>query len=138
ALKLGPGELKSGGHRRDSILADAVEAIIGAVYLDGGMEQSKQLILNWFQQRLANITLEDTNKDNKTRLQELLQARKLELPEYEIVDVSGKSHAQHFVVSCKIDGLSLSASAEGQSRRQAEQIAAGKILAELEGNDHGG
>ena len=138
ALKLGPGELKSGGHRRDSILADAVEAIIGAVYLDGGMEQSKQLILNWFQQRLANITLEDTNKDNKTRLQELLQARKLDLPEYEIVDVSGKSHAQHFVVSCKIDGLSLSASAEGQSRRQAEQISAGKILAELEGNDHGG
>ena len=71
-------------------------------------------------------------------MQELLQALKLDMPEYEIVDVSGKSHAQHFVVSCKIDGLSLSASAEGQSRRQAEQIAAGKILAELEGNDHGG
>lgn len=137
-LKLGPGELKSGGYRRDSILADAVEAIIGAVYLDGGMERAKQLILNWFQQRLADITLEDTSKDNKTRLQELLQARKLELPEYEIVEVSGKSHAQQFVVSCKIMGLGLSAEAEGQSRRQAEQIAAGNILAELEGNEHGG
>lgn len=138
ALRLGPGELKSGGHRRDSILADALEAIIGAVYLDGGMAQAKQLILNWFQQRLADITLEDTSKDNKTRLQELLQARKLDLPEYEIVDVSGKSHAQQFVVSCNITGLDLSAEAEGQSRRQAEQIAAGKILDELEGNEHGG
>ena len=137
-LRLGPGELKSGGHRRDSILADAVEAIIGAVYLDGGMTESKQLVLNWFQQRLDGITLEDTTKDNKTRLQELLQARKLELPDYDIVDVSGKSHAQKFEVSCNVPELSLTATAEGQSRRQAEQIAAGKILAVLEGENNDG
>lgn len=137
-LRLGPGEMKSGGHRRDSILADAVEAIIGAVYLDGGMEQAQRLILNWFQQRLDGITLDDTTKDNKTRLQELLQARKLGLPDYDIVDVSGKSHAQKFVVSCNVPELSLSATAEGQSRRQAEQIAAGKVLAELEGDESGG
>ncbi|MEE2731274.1 MAG: ribonuclease III [Pseudomonadota bacterium] len=137
-LQLGPGEMKSGGHRRDSILADAVEAIIGAVYLDSGMLQAKQLVSNWFQQRLDDITLEDTTKDNKTRLQELLQARKLGLPDYDIVDVSGKSHAQNFVVSCNVTELSLSAVAEGQSRRQAEQIAAGKVLAELEGDEHVG
>ena len=136
-LNLGPGEMKSGGHRRDSILADAVEAIIGAVYLDAGMDQAKRLILNWFEQRLDGITLEDTTKDNKTRLQELLQARKFGLPDYDIVDVSGKSHAQKFVVSCNVPELSLSATAEGQSRRQAEQIAAGKILAELEGEENG-
>ncbi len=137
-LKLGPGELKSGGFRRDSILADAVESIIGAVYLDSGMESAKHLILNWFEHRLAGITLEDTTKDNKTRLQEWLQARKLGLPEYDIVDVSGKSHAQKFVVSCNVAEMSLSATAEGQSRRQAEQIAAGKILVEIEGRENGG
>ncbi|MBA53706.1 MAG: ribonuclease III [Pseudomonadales bacterium] len=138
SLRLGPGEMKSGGHRRDSILADAVEAIIGAVYLDAGMVQAQKLILNWFQQRLDGITLDDTTKDNKTRLQELLQARKLGLPDYDIVDVSGKSHAQKFVVSCNVPELLLSATAEGQSRRQAEQIAAGKVLAELEGDESGG
>ena len=101
-------------------------------------EQAQRLILNWFQQRLDGITLDDTTKDNKTRLQELLQARKLGLPDYDIVDVSGKSHAQKFVVSCNVPELSLSATAEGQSRRQAEQIAAGKVLAELEGDESGG
>lgn len=136
-LKLGPGELKSGGSRRESILADAVEAIIGAVYLDGGNERAKSLILNWFESRLQTISLQDTTKDNKTLLQETLQARKLELPIYDIVDVTGKSHAQQFVVDCRVDELGLSARAEGQSRRQAEQIAAGKLLTELEGSEDG-
>jgi len=136
-LRLGPGELKSGGSRRESILGDAVESIIGAVYLDGGMEQAKALILSWFESRLQVISLQDTSKDNKTLLQETLQASKLGLPVYEIVDVTGKSHAQQFVVDCRVDELDLSARAEGQSRRQAEQIAAGKILTELEGSENG-
>lgn len=131
-LHLGPGELKSGGSRRDSILADAVEALIGAVYLDSGIEEARRLILNWFHERLEATTLNTTTKDNKTRLQELLQSRKLDLPSYEIVDVTGKSHAQQFVVSCNVIELGLSAQAQGQSRRQAEQIAAGEVLAELE------
>jgi len=134
-LQLGQGELKSGGSRRDSILADAVEALIGAVYLDGGMDQARTLILDWFGPRLDATTLDTTTKDNKTRLQELLQSRKLELPLYEIVDVSGKSHAQHFVVSCSVQELGISVQAEGQSRRQAEQIAAGQVLSELETRD---
>ena len=136
-LRLGPGELKSGGARRESILGDAVESIIGAVYIDGGMEQAKALILSWFESRLQVISLQDTSKDNKTLLQETLQASKLGLPVYEIVDVTGKSHAQQFIVDCRVDELDLSARAEGQSRRQAEQIAAGKILTELEGSENG-
>jgi ribonuclease-3 len=134
-LYLGPGELKSGGSRRDSILADVVEAIIGAVYMDGGMDQAKRLVLRWFASRLQSLSLEDTTKDNKTRLQEWLQSNKLPLPTYEIEDVTGKSHAQFFVVNCVVDALDLNSQGQGQSRRQAEQIAAGKILTEIEGRE---
>lgn len=136
-LLLGPGELKSGGSRRDSILADAVEAIIGAIYLDGGMEVVKQHVLIWFESMLNSLSLDDTVKDNKTRLQEWLQSRKLDLPEYKIVDVAGKSHAQKFVVECDVKGLQASAQGEGQSRRVAEQIAAGKILQHINESQSG-
>lgn len=131
-LLLGPGELKSGGSRRDSILADVVEAIIGAIYLDAGMEPCKQWVLNLYQQRLLALSLDDTIKDNKTRLQEWLQSRKLPLPIYRIEDVTGKSHSQHFVVACEIDDGNTQCLGEGHSRRQAEQMAAGRMLTELE------
>ncbi|MGB3621678.1 MAG: ribonuclease III [Ketobacter sp.] len=131
-ILLGPGELKSGGSRRDSILADAVEAIIGAMYLDAGMPSCKRQVLEWYADRLKTLSLEDTTKDNKTRLQEWLQSRKLALPGYEIVDIGGQSHSQHFEVECTVSERGLVFRGKGQSRRQAEQIAAGKMLAELE------
>jgi len=136
-LKLGPGELKSGGSRRDSILADAVEAIIGAVFLDGGMEQCRALILRWFAPRLQGLTLEDTVKDNKTRLQELLQAHKLPLPAYNILSVEGASHSQYFVVECVVEEANLACRGEGHSRRLAEQMAAGLALDALENSGTG-
>ena len=136
-LRLGPGELKSGGARRDSILADAVEAVIGAVYMDGGMEQCKALVLRWFAPRLQGLTLNDTVKDNKTRLQELLQAHKLPLPAYNILSVEGASHSQHFVVECVVDEANLACRGEGHSRRLAEQMAAGLALDALENSGTG-
>ena len=131
-LRLGPGELKSGGSRRDSILADAVEALIGAIYLDGGMDACKARVLDWFAPRLRGLTLDDTVKDNKTRLQEWLQAHKLPLPAYSIVNVEGASHSQHFVVECAVADTQLTFRGEGHSRRQAEQMAAGLLLDALE------
>lgn len=131
-LLLGPGELKSGGSRRDSILADSVEAVIGAIYLDGGLDACKERVLEWFAPRLANLRLEDTVKDNKTRLQEWLQARKWSLPTYHILDVEGASHTQHFVVECVVAEAALRFQGEGHSRRQAEQMAAGLMLTALE------
>lgn len=136
-LRLGPGELKSGGSRRDSILADAVEAIIGAIYLDSGMEQCRTLVLGWFALRLDNLTLEDTVKDNKTRLQELLQSHKLPLPVYNILNVEGASHSQHFVVECIVEEANLNCRGEGHSRRLAEQMAAGLMLDALENTGSG-
>lgn len=134
-LLLGPGELKSGGSRRDSILADSVEAIIGAIYLDGGLDNCKARVLEWFGPRLENLTLEDTVKDNKTRLQELLQAQKWSLPTYSILDVEGASHSQHFVVECVVEEAGLNFRGEGHSRRHAEQIAAGLMLSALENGE---
>ena len=127
-LSLGSGELKSGGFRRDSILADAMEAIIGAVYLDAGIERARALILSLFAERLDQVDPSKALKDPKTRLQEYLQSRSLPLPEYEVVRVCGKSHAQTFTVSCKVQALNAQATAEGISRRRAEQSAAEQIL----------
>jgi len=131
-LILGSGELKSGGFRRDSILADTVEAILGAVYLDGGFEASSDLILRLYQQQLENIPDVSQLKDPKTRLQELLQARKIALPSYQVVDVSGKAHQQTFVISCGIDELSVNTQGKAGSRRKAEQLAAEKAIVEVE------
>lgn len=136
-LRLGPGELKSGGSHRDSILADAVEAVIGAVLLDGGMEQCRALVLRWFAQRLQGLTLDDTVKDNKTRLQELLQSHKLPLPVYNILSVEGASHSQHFVVECVVEDAGIACRGEGHSRRLAEQVAAGQVLDALENSGTG-
>lgn len=127
-LILGPGELKSGGHRRESILEDAIEAIIGAVYLDADMETCKALILSWFEKRLAIIKPGNEQKDPKTRLQEFLQGRKIPLPSYEVIHTTGQSHNQEFTVRCVTEIISDEVVAKGTSRRKAEQAAAEQIL----------
>lgn len=131
-LTLGSGEMKSGGHRRDSIQADAVEAIFGAVYLDAGFDSCRQLILRLYQQQLDNAPDPATLKDPKTCLQELLQGRKLAIPKYEVLDVSGKAHQQTFVISCFIDEFSIVTEGKASSRRKAEQKAALKAIEKLE------
>lgn len=131
-LRLGAGELKSGGFRRDSILEDAIEAIIGAIYLDAGMDTCRECVLKWFTSRLDAISLKVVTKDSKTRLQEYLQARKHTLPQYEVVDISGEPHDQTFHVHCSIELLDQPVSAQGNSRRIAEQKAAAEVLSMLE------
>lgn len=127
-LNLGPGELKSGGFRRESILADAVEAIIGAIYLDSGIETITSLLLTWYKQRLAEIKPGVNQKDAKTQLQEHLQGFKKPLPEYKVVSIEGEAHDQTFTVECRIDGLKETKIGVGSSRRKAEQLAAAQIL----------
>lgn len=131
-LRLGSGELKSGGYRRDSILADAVEAIIGAIYLDSDMPTVRGFILAWYQQRLNTLDLNESLKDAKTRLQEFLQSRRQPLPTYELIKAEGEAHAQTFYIDCHIDSLSKPAQGIGNSRRQAEQEAASAALQQLQ------
>ena len=130
-LILGPGELKSGGFRRESIRADTVEAIIGAIYLDAGMDVIRQLLLNWYAQRLEEIRPGAEQKDPKTRLQEFLQGRRRPLPSYVVVKVKGEAHNQEFTVQCEIEGVTPSVVGVGSSRRKAEQAAAEKALEQL-------
>ncbi len=131
-LRLGSGELKSGGHRRESILADVLEAIFGAVYLDAGFEAARALVLRLYAGRLQTLPSAAELKDPKTRLQEFLQARQLELPEYSVIAVHGEAHAQTFDVECHIPALARRVRASGRSRRKAEQQAAAEMLAQLE------
>ncbi|UTW45521.1 ribonuclease III [bacterium SCSIO 12696] len=135
-LNLGGGERKSGGNRRDSILADAVEAIIGAIYLDAGLEIARTCIEQWLQPRLQllldNGDLENSAKDAKTRLQEFLQARGKALPDYEVETVSGEAHNQQFTVSCRVGLLSDPVTATDSNRRKAEQRAAELALQKLQ------
>ncbi|MDP5028935.1 MAG: ribonuclease III [Paraglaciecola sp.] len=130
-LLLGPGELKSGGFRRDSILADAIEAIIGAIYLESGLSQCEPIVLQWFATRLAELDPQLVSKDDKTRLQEYLQARKLPLPLYEVTEIAGQSHEQIFHVECSVVGLSQATVGKGNSRRKAEQKAARQAFEKL-------
>jgi ribonuclease-3 len=130
-IKLGGGELKSGGFRRASILSDTLEAIIGAVYLDSDFAQVQSFLLNIYKEKLNALSLDMAKKDPKTRLQEWLQSRNVSIPEYEVVRSSGKDHAKIYWVGCKIDYQSLSSEGQGASRRKAEQDAAEKILEKL-------
>ncbi|MCC5856418.1 MAG: ribonuclease III [Idiomarina sp.] len=130
-LHLGPGELKSGGFRRESILSDAVEAIIGAIYLDSDIETCRKVVMDWFKPRLDEIKPGQEQKDPKTRLQELLQARQHPLPEYQVVNIAGQAHNQRFSVSCQVALLEETVVGDGTSRRKAEQDAASKVLAQL-------
>ncbi len=128
SLRLGQGELKTGGHRRESILADALEAIIGAIYLDCGLDAARNCILYWYDERLAGLNLKNTDKDPKTRLQELLQAKQVPLPEYQLDKVEGQAHDQMFTVSCRSKLLTQPCIGVGRSRRYAEQQAAHRAL----------
>lgn len=132
-LLLGTGEKRSGGWRRDSILSNTLEAIIGAVYLDSDMSTCKSFVLALFQDYIDKISPEDQAKDPKTELQEYLQARKLDLPDYKVVAEEGEAHNRRFTVECHIDALNSSATAQGKSKRAAEQNAAQKILEVLYG-----
>lgn len=131
-LNLGSGELKSGGFRRESILSDAFEALIGAIYLDSDFATCQSTVLRWYQPKLDSLTLAGSRKDSKTRLQELLQARKLALPLYHLKQVSGEAHDQTFVVICEVAELNCQFEGIGTSRREAEQEAARQMLAALE------
>ncbi|VEH68210.1 ribonuclease 3 [Rodentibacter pneumotropicus] len=134
-MSLGSGELKSGGFRRESILADCVEAIIGAMSLDQGIILTMQVVRTWYQPLLAEIKPGDNQKDAKTRLQEYLQSKGLVLPSYEVVNIQGEPHCQTFTVECKVknvDKIDRTFVGKGSSRRKAEQAAAEQILKELD------
>jgi len=130
-LLLGSGELKSGGHKRESILADVVEALIGAIYLDSGLEVARERVLAWFATRLDRLTLEDPIKDPKTQLQEIQQASGSKLPKYEVLSVDGPTNEQVFTVTCFIPEITAPVTATGFSRRNAEQTAAASVLQQL-------
>jgi ribonuclease-3 len=136
ALALGAGELKTGGFRRESILADAFEAVCGALYLEAGIEFTRATLLRILAPALDELDANadgapEGQKDAKTRLQEWLQGRGLPLPHYRVVQVEGESHAQMFRVSCEVEAVKASAQGEGPSRRRAEQSAAQQLLAQL-------
>jgi ribonuclease-3 len=131
-IQLGSGELKSGGFRRPSILADAVESILGAVYRDGGFNPCRDLIIRLYRYRLSSPTDLQSLKDPKTRLQELLQSRRYALPDYNVVKITGKAHAQVFHVTCHIEKLKITVRGEGKSRRKAEQLAAEQAISAVE------
>jgi ribonuclease-3 len=127
-LRLGPGELKSGGFRRASILADALEAVLGAIFLDAGFDAAAAAVARIVGPRMSELPAADTLKDPKTRLQESLQAHGLALPVYTLTAAAGDPHLQSFTVTCEIPVLGVSAVGEGGSRRRAEQLAAAKLL----------
>ena len=133
-LYLGAGEMKSGGHRRESILADTVEAILGAVYLESGKDAVELRIADWFEELLDHVDPDTIDKDPKTRLQEWLQARQLALPSYEVVKTSGEAHNQTFWVACHIidkNGTKLTTDTQSKSRQQGEKAAAELMLTKL-------
>ena len=130
-LRLGSGESRTGGHARDSILADAFEALIGAVFQDKGFAVARGMLLQVFEQSLAQVAERDAIKDPKTLLQEMLQARRQSLPDYEVMDIGGQQHAQRFAVRCRLPDLDLATEGQGTSRRRAEQDAAERMLALL-------
>lgn len=130
-LFLGQGELKSGGFRRVSILADALEAIFAAVFFDGGIEAAQEVILKLYRSRLDDPHLNDCLKDAKTQLQEYLQAKKIALPEYTLVKVEGDEHDQIFHINCEVNALKQVSYGKGSNRRKAEQLAAHAMLEQL-------
>jgi ribonuclease-3 len=133
-LLLGEGELKSGGFRRPSILADGLEAIFGAIFLDAGFATAQGVIERLYQSQVDQLDPKDSGKDPKTALQELLQGRKLPLPHYSLIATHGEAHAQEFDVECAIDALDIRVTGQGVSRRAAEQAAAAAAISRLESN----
>lgn len=133
-LHLGAGELRTGGHARDSILADTLEAVFAAVYLDQGFQDAKQVILALYRESLERVVVDGPSKDPKTRLQERLQAEKRSLPTYEVLEIGGSQHDQSFLVCCCLTDSNQTARGRGKSRRRAEQQAAEQMLELI---DHG-
>ena len=131
-LELGSGELKTGGHRRDSILADALEAVVAAIHLDAGYEACRECVLPWFEPMLDQLPIGKVEKDAKTRLQEWLQARQAARPDYLLIDAIGEEHARTFRVSCRIVEPAIEATGQGSSMRSAEQAAASAVLEQME------
>lgn len=131
-LRMGSGELKSGGFRRKSILADSLEALCGAVFLDSGLDAVRRIIEQLFEERIAALPALDALKDAKTRLQEYLQSRGLALPKYSVERVEGEPHAQVFWLNCEVKALGLRAQGSGSNRRRAEQEAAESVLQQLQ------
>ena len=131
-LRLGEGELKSGGFRRPSILADALEALLAAVFLDAGFDATRVAVAHLFSERLEHARDAPVDKDPKTALQEHLQGRGLQLPRYSVQRTEGEAHDQTFTVECRVDDLGISSTGKGASRRAAEQAAAEGVLAQLE------
>lgn len=127
-MKLGTGEKKSGGWRRDSILANATEALIGAIYLDSGMNTCRDFVLSLYGSLLTDLSLNNLEKDPKTELQEYLQAQKQPLPTYTVISEEGEAHKRRFTIACEIEGIKEDISATGNSKRIAEQMAARKAL----------
>jgi ribonuclease-3 len=134
-LQLGSGELKTGGFRRQSILADALEAVCGAIFLDGGLDAAERVIQKLFAPRIAALPAPETLKDAKTRLQEYLQSRGYALPRYTVDRIEGEAHAQIFHVTCEVPDLHRRSQGSGSSRRRAEQESAERILTEIAGGD---
>ena len=131
-LRLGEGELKSGGFRRPSILADALESLFGAIFLDAGFNEAQRVVRGLFDPLVAKIDPTASGKDAKTQLQEILQSRRLPLPEYRLIGTQGEAHDQSFIVECVLTRPSLSTRGEGKSRRAAEQEAARQACGELQ------
>jgi ribonuclease III len=138
ALRLSDGEARGGGAQRASILADALEALIGAVFLDGGFEPAQELVRRLFGEVIAGTEIDSWSKDPKTELQEWLQARRIPVPVYRIVATRGQAHAQTFDVECAVPTLRLAEQGEGRSRRAAEQEAARRLLDTLNASDRPG
>jgi ribonuclease III len=132
-LILGPGEMKTGGSQRGSILADAFEALIGSIYLDAGMEACKARIMFFYEDLLSELTLDASYKDPKTSLQEFLQSKRLPLPKYELLCTDGEEHSQVFVVRCSCQLSPDGKEGRGSSRRKAEQVAAEALLEVVRG-----
>lgn len=130
-LRLGEGEMKSGGQQRESILADALEAVIGALYLEAGFSVCTERVTTWYESRLSQLSPDEPSKDPKTELQEYLQARQLPLPDYEVVQVAGQAHARTFTIACRVAPLKEPLQASASNRRDAEQQAATAALQKL-------
>lgn len=131
-IVLGTGEMKTGGHRRDSILADTLEAVIAAIYIDSNFDVCRTTVLPWFEQQIREIQPGKIEKDAKTRLQEWLQAKQFARPEYQLIESRGEDHARIFIVQCSTVEPVLCEQAEGSSLRLAEMAAAEKIMLKLE------
>jgi len=137
-LKLSEGEARGGGAQRPSILADALEALIGAAFVEGGYEAAQGVVQRLFADVIANTGMDNWAKDPKTELQEWLQARRLPVPDYRITETRGQAHAQTFAVECMVPALAVTQRGEGRSRRAAEQDAAKRVLDELKSRDRPG